>query len=48
MMHMGEAAMRPNVINEGTGIVVSAELLDDLKHRRGLSEAAISECTRKA
>ena len=42
--------MLPSDLIKGTtrGVVVSAELLEDLEHGRGLANAAISERTRKA
>ena len=42
--------MFPDIIKrrEGAGVVVSDELLEDLEHGRGLTEAAISDRTRAA
>src|SRR5262249_6735419 len=46
----GRAIMFPDITRrrEGAGVVVSDELLEDLEHGRGLTEAAISDRTRAA
>src|SRR5262245_32310318 len=40
--------MFPDITRRREGVVVSAELLEDLEHGRGLTEAAISDRTRTA
>jgi hypothetical protein len=40
--------MFPDITKRSKGVVVSAELLEDLEHGRDLTEAAISDRTRAA